>query len=169
MRLELAVKFPVATLVLAFRKLGRTMLCIGMKSRRLVIIGAIAVVATIALVVKPRAKPVRLADGTWIELSRLKFGLSNNFIHGSVLERSLGIVLPTNGFRLGRVQLKRPQPSNHYRFEKPVLAAEFRFTGEAVDNGKSLILSPKFYRQFRLVITGEDRFPYVEEFIRTTR
>ena len=140
-----------------------------MKGRRLIIFGALVAVLAVALMMKPPPKPVRISDGTLIGLSRLKFGTSNAFIHGSGLERLLGSLLPTNGVRVGSVQLNRPKPSNNYRLEQSTLSAEFRFSGLVVDNGSSRILSPKFHREFRLLITGVDGFPYVEEFLRTAR
>jgi hypothetical protein len=140
-----------------------------MKGRRLIIFGVLVAVAAVALMMKPRPKPLRLFDGTLLELSRLKLGSSNAFVHGSALERGLEPLLPTNGMRLGRVRLNRPMTANRIGFKESVLSLEFRLSGSPVENGTSRILSTKFYREFRLVISGDDKFPYIHEFLQTSR
>ena len=139
-----------------------------MKGRKIIAVCVVIVLACLALTVKPRTKPVRLADGTLIELSGLKFGTSNAFVHGNGLERILGNLLPTNGLQLGPLKLNRPKIANQYGFNRSTLSAEFRISGPPVAVGKSLLLNPKFYREYRVVITGPDGFPYVEEFLRPT-
>jgi hypothetical protein len=140
-----------------------------MKGRRLIIFGVLVAIAAVALTMKPRPKPVQLFDGTLLELTRLKLGTSNAFVHGSALERALGPLLPTNGMQLGRLRLNRPTTANQFDFRESVLSLEFRLSGRPVENGNSRVLSPKFYREFRLVISGDDEFPFVHEFLQTSR
>lgn len=109
-------------------------------------------------------RPVALPDGTLVRLTRMKFSDANPFLHGSTLERALGNLIPTNGLAVGRFRLRRPRRANPYVFIQPTLSVEFQLSGPEVAAGRSHVVTPKFNREFRLVIVGEDGFPYVEEF-----
>jgi hypothetical protein len=139
-----------------------------MKGRRLLITLAAAtlVVGLTVLARLPSARPQQLPDGALVALRRLKFGPTNVFTHGRALERMLGNVIPSNGLRIARFQLQRPTERVNIRAaDVPLLSAEFQLSGPEIDAGRSSpVTSPKFYRQFRMVILGEDDFPYVEEF-----
>jgi len=140
-----------------------------MKGRRLLI--ALTVAALVAgltvLAVLPRATPQRLPDGSLVALTQLKFGPTNEFTHGKLLERLLGGLIPSNGVRIARLNLRRPTRANLWYDGTPALTARFQLSGPEVAAGRGQLLRPKFYRPFRLVILGEDGFPYVEEFERS--
>ena len=137
-----------------------------MKGRTLLVMAAAGLVGTIVWML-PSPRPARLPDGTLVRLTRLKFDDPNIFPHGSALERALGDFIPTNGLGVGSLRLRRPKGANPYVFERPVLSLEFQLFGPEVESGRSRVVSPGFNREFRLVILGEDNFPYVEEFQKT--
>jgi hypothetical protein len=143
-----------------------------MKGRRLLIILAMALLAmgwTIVAVLWP-ATPQRLADGSLVTLKQLKFGPTNEFTHGQALERMLGNVIPSNGLRIAKFQLQRPARVNFRNADVSSLSAQFQLSGPEIEAGRSSpVTSRKFYRQFRMVILGEDGFPFVEEFERIQR
>ena len=144
----------------------------SMKGRRLLITLAVALLAVGLTVVAmlSRATPQRLSDGSLVTLKQLKFGPTNEFTHGRTLERMLGNAIPSNGLRVAKFQLQRPARVHFRNADGPLLSAQFRLSGAEIEAGRSsLVTSPKFYRQFRMVIVGEDGFPYVEEFERVQR
>ena len=143
-----------------------------MKGRRLLITLPVALLAVglAVVVLLSRAMPQRLPDGSLVTLKQLKFGPSNEFTHGKPLERMLGNVIPSNGLRIARFQLQRPGRVHFRNDGVPMLSAQFQLSGPEIEAGRSSpVTSPKFYRQFRMVILGEDDFPYVEEFGRIQR
>ncbi|HKX60794.1 MAG TPA: hypothetical protein VJS65_03105 [Verrucomicrobiae bacterium] len=134
-----------------------------MKLKTVLLFAAAGLAGTIAWIsTSPRA--ISLPDGTLVRLTRMKFDDDNIFLHGSALEKALGNFLPTNGLGLGRFRLHRPTQSNPYVFEQPTLSLEFQLSGPPIEARVSGVISPKFNREFRLVLLGDDGFPYVEEF-----
>jgi hypothetical protein len=140
----------------------------NMKVRTLLVLGAAVLIGAVAWI-STSSTAVALPDGTLVRLTRLKFDDLNTFLHGSALEKLLGNSLPTNGLGAGRFRLNRPVRANPYVFEQPTLSLEFQLSGPAVEAGLSRVVKPKFNREYRLVILGDDGFPYVEEFQRTAR
>jgi hypothetical protein len=134
-----------------------------MKTRILLMIAA-ALLLGIIIWRSNAPRPVALPDGTFVRLTRMKFSDANPFLHGSTLEKALGNLIPTNGLAVGRFHLRRPRRANPYVFIQPTLSVEFQLSGPEVATGRSQVVTPKFNREFRLVIVGEDGFPYVEEF-----
>jgi hypothetical protein len=96
----------------------------------------------------------------------LKFGVSNEFTHGRLLERALRGAIPSNGLSVASLRLQRPTGLTLQYGDVPALSVEFQLSGPEVGSGRGQMLAPKFHRPFRLVILGEDGFPYVEEFER---
>lgn len=123
------------------------------------------VIATTTLVLKAAAikRTHRLADGSILALRHISFGGTNEFTHGSLVERILGTVIPAKGIKVLSFQLARPKRE---RFECPAgktqLALEFKISGTSVANHP--LVQPAFYREFRCVIRGESGIEYVGEF-----
>jgi hypothetical protein len=140
-----------------------------MKGRRLLITLAVAalVMGLIVVAVAPRPAPHRLPDGSLVTLTQLKFGPTNQFTHGRLLEQLLGAWIPSNGLSVATLKLQRAAKANLWYDGSPALSAEFHLSGPEIAAGRGLLLRPKFHRPFRLVILGEDDFPYVEEFERS--
>jgi hypothetical protein len=127
----------------------------------LLVAGAAVLVLGMALLGFGRSTPQRLPDGTLLELTDLKFGPTNTFKHGAWLERILGGLIPSNGIHVAGVDLQRRSKVGFGYTNSPFLTAQFRLSGRLVDYERSEFMSPKFHRQFRLTIIGDDEFPVV--------
>ena len=105
----------------------------------------------------------RLDDGSLLVLTRVQFGRTNVFPHGSRLEKFLGNAIPSNGLHLAHFKLERPDKQPSFAMpDKTWLTAEFQL----VSSNISRIYPPNLrsYRQFRCFVSGESGLGYVEEF-----
>src|SRR6185436_4597383 len=103
------------------------------------------------------------ADGSSLVLNRVSFDGTNEFIHGSVLEKLLKNAIPKNGVQLSQFRLTRPTLQ---KFEAPtgksLFVAELKVVGSNLVNHP--LVAPAFYREFRCVLRGESGIEYAEEF-----
>ena len=125
--------------------------------------GTTTVVVTKVVAGRSDTQAQRLADGSLLVLSRVSFDGTNNFTHGSMLEKLLGHAIPTNGLQLSTFKLTRPTTQ---KFEAPPgksqFVAELKVIGSNLANHP--LVAPAFYREFRCVLRGENGIEYVEEF-----
>ena len=134
-------------------------------------IAVVAAVVALPLLVLPTMFLVRppgeirtqhLEDGSLLVLTRVKFGTSNVFIHGNLLERVLGDLIPSNGVALAGFKLRRPAKTAlygnfAYERDKPWLTAEFKVvsTNTAKFPRFNTTAGPRSLPQFVEVGSGE--------------
>ncbi len=94
-------------------------------------------------------------DGTVLLLSGLKIGRTNVYTHGTAPSRILGHLVPSNGITLFGLKLQRP---NIVIMPAPdgceMLTAELQLVAAASPR-EHILVSPPFYRKYRLLISGE--------------
>jgi RNA polymerase sigma factor (sigma-70 family) len=124
--------------------------------------GTTTVVVTNLALGRSGTQAQRLADGSLLMLNRVSFIGTNNFSHGSVLEKLLKNSIPTNGVQLAKFKLTRPTAM---KFEAPPgksqFVAELKVIGSNLANHP--LVAPAFYREFRCVLRGENGIEYVED------
>lgn len=98
-------------------------------------------------------------------LSDLKIGLTNKYVHGSVLQKTIGQFLPAKGtFSIGKFALTSPERlSLNGRSNSECLTVQFHL--QASSATEQSFLNPPFFRNRRLLLYGDDGFSYVEEII----
>jgi hypothetical protein len=94
---------------------------------------------TVSLVWTPgEIRSQRLEDGSLLALTRVKFGTTNVFIHGNLLEKVLGNLIPARGvhvpftparFRLDRPKKQRPPAGAQPRYGRRIQAGFFQPRG----------------------------------------
>src|SRR3954468_4495944 len=103
-----------------------------------VVIAAVAITAiVIAIVVRQssnrRAQP--LPDGSILVLNRVSFGATNEFSHGSFVEKLRGNIIPTTRLTFLSFPLVRPA---RLKFDRPPgksqMIAEFKLVGTNAPN-----------------------------------
>ena len=110
-----------------------------------------------------RRQGIKLPDGTTLTLNRVSVGTSNDLVYGSFLEKLLGNLIPSNGWKFSSINLNRPiHLQSSCPPGKTVLVAEFKFTGATASNNP--LVNPVFDRQFRCVIHGDAGIDFVQEF-----
>lgn len=102
-----------------------------------------------------------LADGSLLILNRVAVGTNIDLVHGGILDKLLGGIIPSNGVHRLNLNLNRPIRQEIGYGGKSWLVAEFQLAGPGATN--SALAKPAFYRQFRCVIYGEHGIPYVQE------
>src|SRR6266536_2170625 len=104
-----------------------------------------------------------LPDGTVLVLSGVKIGRTNVYAHGTWLSKILGRFAPSNEVSVAGLKLERPAKVTYTAPEgSEGLTAQFRLLpGSPREN---TLVSPPFYRKFRLVISGNDDYAFVNEF-----
>jgi len=108
--------------------------------------------------------PVNLPDHTAITLRAAKVGFPNEFKHGTRLEKVLGSVIPTNGWKIASFSIQRPDVENH-AWPKGVasLTLQFQLTGQTGALQKSdLVWQPSSQAKFRILHWGDDGYAYAE-------
>jgi hypothetical protein len=105
----------------------------------------------------------RLDDGSLLILTRVEFGITNEFTHGKQWEKLLGDLIPTNGIQIAKFKVERPTKERFLKAGHPWLILEFKVIPRS-RYGTPLLARPRFYRQFRCVVSGEAGLEFVEEF-----
>jgi len=134
--------------------------------RKAVILALIAVCGVLGFLLwpEPVSKQV-LPDGTVLVMSGVKVGRTNSYSHGTVLSKTLGRLVPSNGVSVAGLKLQRPplvvMPGPE---GGEILTAEL-WLGPGSPQEKAF-LTPPFYRKHRLLISGDDDdgFTFVKEF-----
>jgi hypothetical protein len=131
------------------------------------------IVATIIFLIlrePPNRQAKQLSDGTILVLNRISFSGTKEFKHGTIVEKTLGNVIPAGGMTIvvgHSFQLGRPTRERFDCFPgKTQMAVEFKLVGTNVANHP--LVQPAFYREFRCVIRGETGIEYVDEFWRNS-
>ena len=104
-----------------------------------------------------------LDDGSLVVLNRVQYGSTNQFTHGKQWEKLLGDLIPTNGIQIAKFKAERPTKEPLFVGAQPWLILEFK----AIPRSRydtPLLARPRFYRQFRCVVSGEVGMEVVEEF-----
>lgn len=104
-----------------------------------------------------------LPDGTTLVLSGVRVARTNIYTHGSVLSKLLGRGIPSNGIAVAGFKLRRPRAVLMPTFEgsESLMAELWLAPGAARE---SALVSPPFYRKYRLLISGDDGYAFVNEF-----
>lgn len=127
---------------------------------------ALAICLVVGLVLWPgNSSKQTLPDGTVLVMSGVKIGRTNVFTHGTWLSKTLGRFAPSNGVGIAGFKLERPAKVTYTSPEgRESLTAQLRLLpGSPRENA---FMSPPFYRKFRLLISGDDDFAFVNEFDR---
>ena len=112
-----------------------------------------------------RPPSFRLEDGTVLQLTVAKVGYTNQFKHGTPIEKVLGNLIGTNGWGLGKWKLTQADtlyfPSGT---DASALTLQFRLVGASNAVVKTeLFRPPAFHRKYRILHWGQDKFRYVGE------
>ena len=105
----------------------------------------------------------RLDDGTLLVLTRAKFGPTNEFIHGSGLEKILRRLIPFKGVQIAGFKLERPATESFAMLGKPWLTAEFKLIPASADTLPPMA-DRSLSRRFRCVVGGETGIEYAQYF-----
>jgi len=112
------------------------------------------------------AQTFTLPDGSRFVLSKVRVGRTNVYLHGSFLSKSIGRFVPSNGLSIATFKIAPPKKVmvNAWSESGDILSARFQFfpASGRTDDGSD----EWFYREFRLLVTGDDGFSYVHEFQR---
>jgi hypothetical protein len=142
-----------------------------LKNRKIRIVGLFLLVLIVSgaslLWFASRTPSFQLADGRSILVTRAKVGLTNEFKHGTDVEKVLGNAISSNGWKLGKWTLQRPEVESFgWSTNAELLTVEFEITPPR--NGATTNTSFPFYfttfdRNYRILHWGEDGFRYTEE------
>jgi len=127
---------------------------------------AILICLAVGLVLWPdNSSRQTLPDATVLVMSGVKIARTNVYTHGTWLSKTLGRLAPSNGVGIAGFKLVRPSKTTYTAPEgRENLTAQLRLlSGSPRENA---FMSPLFYRKFRLLISGDDDFPFVNEFDR---
>jgi len=102
-----------------------------------------------------------LPDGTQLVLSGVKIGRTNIYTHDTLLSKTLGRFVPSNGLSIAGLKLQRPSTVTYLNNGEALTAQLRLIPGSTTDQS---LISPPFYRKQRLLISGDDGFTYVQEF-----
>ncbi len=126
------------------------------------VVALIAAAVLLSLLVSRRAASRQvLSDGSVLVLNRVLVGSRIHLVHGTVLARLLGNLVPSNGVHLLHFNLKRRTIQDFDSFGKSWLVAEFTLSGPRA--ASSPLVRPAFFRQFRFVIHGEKGIDFAQE------
>ena len=104
-----------------------------------------------------------LPDGTTLVLSGVMIGPTNIYMHGTFWSKIIGRFVPAKGFAVAGFKLQRPEKITFTGQEgSEILSARLELLPRS-PREKSLV-SPPFFRKYRLLIYGEQDFAFVEEF-----
>jgi hypothetical protein len=109
-----------------------------------------------------------LPDGTVLVMSGVRIGRTNVYTHGTWRSKILGRFARSSGISIAGFKLERPTKVTFAAPEgSECLTAQLRLLpGSPRQN---TLVSPPFYRKFRLLISGDDNFAFVTEFDRFTK
>lgn len=133
----------------------------------LVVAGVILATGTTAVVLNdvvslPEASRRQLLeDGSVLLLNRVLVGSQVSIAHGTRLAKLLGNLVPAKGVHLLALNLDRRSVRNFNSGGKSLLVAEFHVSGP--NAASHPLVTPAFYRQFRIVLHGERGIEFVEE------
>lgn len=135
-----------------------------MRWKIIVVVVLVAAVAVAMLLWKERSFTRTLPDGTRIVLSSVRIGRTNVYSHGNLLSKGLGHFAPSNGIAIAKYKIERPMSVALHSYEnQDVLSAQFEVV--PAQGRTNDFLQHKFNRRFRMLISGEDGFSYVKEFL----
>ena len=133
----------------------------------LVVLGSFGLAIYYWLVPEPPAAV--LSDGTVLQMTDAKIGFTNEFEHGNRIEKLLGDLISTNGWKLGKWNLARPHIEKYGKYgwstNQQTLSLEFQLKGEAEALRKNELFQdhPRHWN-VRVRHWGEDGYMYVERF-----
>lgn len=105
----------------------------------------------------------RMADGSILVLNRVSFGETNQFIHGSRLEKMLKRVIPAKGLQIAKFRLSSPTLRTFITPPgKTQFVVEFELTGTNLADHS--LVKPASYRPLRCLVWGEAGIEYAHEF-----
>ncbi len=142
-----------------------------MKKRLLRILFAATIIFTVAMIGiavavfvatrPPASQHQALPDGSILVLKRVTVSPKVEIVHGFVLERLFGNVIPAKGLHLLNLKLDRPTKQYFGSSSGSWLVAEFQLVGPNATNNP--FAKPAFSRQFRYVLHGDSGIEYVHE------
>ncbi len=127
----------------------------------LLVVGLACVLLIRSIFRTPASHLQVLANGSVLTLNRVEIGSNISFAHGKLIEKLLGNFIPSNGVHLLNFDLKRRTYDAFGNSGKSWLVAEFKLTGPNARNHP--LMNPLFFRQFRVVIYGENGFEFAQE------
>jgi hypothetical protein len=109
------------------------------------------------------AQTFTLPDGSRFVLSKVRVGRTNVYLHGSFLSKSIGRFVPSNGLSIATFKIEPPKKVmvNAWSDSGDILSARLQFFPASGSPEKGS--DEWFYREFRLLVIGDDGFSYVHE------
>jgi RNA polymerase sigma factor (sigma-70 family) len=123
--------------------------------------GTTAVVLNDALSSPEASRRQRLEDGSVLLLNRVLVDSQVSIVHGTRLAKLLGNLVPAKGVHLLTLNLDRRSVLNFNSGGKSLLVAEFHVSGP--NAASHPLVTPAFYRQFRIVLHGQRGIEFVQE------
>ena len=114
----------------------------------------------------PKGSKQTLSDGTILVLSGVKIGRTNVYTHGTLLSKLIGRFAPAKGITFGRFKLQPPIKITIGGEPMETVCAEVQLLHAGSPRRELSFISPAFYRKFRLLVSGDDDFVFVQEFDR---
>lgn len=128
----------------------------------LVAIIAVALLAAF-LLTRPSRCERTFADGSVMVLSDLKIASTNALVHGTFLQKTFGQLLRANSsLSVGKFTLSPPE-TLVFRLPSNSLFLQFQLLPGSPCEAS--FLNPPFFRSRRVLLYGDDGFPYVTEII----
>jgi hypothetical protein len=134
-----------------------------MKSKIIVVMGVLMCALVAVVVWRDDSHTRTLADGSRLVLSGVRVGKTNVYTHGTFLSKVVGRFFQS-GLKLAGHTISPPSTVEVRSPENAdILSAQFQLYTAPARRGD--FVTPPFYRKFRLLITGDDGFAYVHEFM----
>jgi hypothetical protein len=134
------------------------------KAQKTCVVGAaVLLVGVIAILfdrAASRSQRQFLDDGSLLSLNRVVVGEHVRMVHGTRMAKVLGNLIPSNGVHVLTFNLKRPTAEDFECRGRTWLVAELKLSGTKA--APHPLVTPAFYRQFRIVIYGNEGIEFVE-------
>lgn len=110
---------------------------------------------------EPSVQQQTLPDGSVLTLSRVLYGDTGEFVHGTRFEQLVRRIIPKKGISFAGLKLNAPGIVSIAGGGRPILVVELRV--DANGSSSPMVANPAFTRQYRGTLLGEDGFEYTQE------